>query len=74
MYNLSQSGPDTDEAGEPITKSVATSEDINSLQRRGLELASDMNANNCMWINGPLGSSHWQLEISPYCHLGISKL
>jgi hypothetical protein len=68
---LMQSGPELNKAGEPVSKFVAESDDLDALKARGYEIADDLDSADALWLWGPVSTWH-SLEVIPErCYLAI---
>ncbi len=78
---LMQSGPETDAAGERVSKLIEKSNDLDRLKNHGLDIARKMDSPDARWVTKTpiVGSNRienakdWQLEIAEDCFLGISE-
>ena len=78
---LTQSGPETDAAGDSIDKFILESNDLDRLKNHGLDIAREMDSPDAAWVTKTpiVGSNRienakdWQLEISDNCFLSISE-
>lgn len=68
---LSQTGPDTDGAGESISRVVAESSDVESLRQEGYRIAGSFNVKDKLWVQGPSPSRRLRMEIGPDVFLVI---
>lgn len=69
---LSQTGPDSDKAGELVTRVVAESADVEVLRQEGYRIAQELGAKDMMWVQGPLSSKSLRMRVAENIFLGIN--
>lgn len=68
---LSQTGPDSDKAGELVTRVMVESNDIEVLRQEGYRIAHALGARDKMWVQGPDPSKQLRMQITESIFLGI---
>lgn len=68
---FSQTGPESDGAGELVTRVLAESSDIEALRQEGYTTAQTLGASDVMWVQGPQSSKRQRMQIAPNIFLGI---